>query len=286
VNIAKTSIVRAIAYKSGFRPAPLLTQSYLFLDDIIRQSSSGKRPATGWPTGTVNDQVADYGMDAFVVNSRNPQIGGVDKVKSALRAIPTISIVTDLPNLFSPDSGIWGNPYNRGSAWERPASIEMIGDTGPDGGFEINGGLRIRGGFSRSGGNPKHSLRLFFRGEYGASKLQYPLFGDDGGSSFDKIDLRTSQNYSWSFQGDGNNTFIREETTRELQGAMGHLHTRSRYYHLYLNGQYWGLYATDERPEAAFAETYLGGNKEDYDTVKGEQDQGYITGVTDGNLDA
>ena len=286
VNIAKTSIVRAIAYKSGFRPAPLLTQSYLFLDDIIRQSSSGKRPATGWPTGTVNDQVADYGMDAFVVNSRNPQIGGVDKVKSALRAIPTISIVTDLPNLFSPDSGIWVNPYNRGSAWERPASIEMIGDTGPDGGFEINGGLRIRGGFSRSGGNPKHSLRLFFRGEYGASKLQYPLFGDDGGSSFDKIDLRTSQNYSWSFQGDGNNTFIREETTRELQGAMGHLHTRSRYYHLYLNGQYWGLYATDERPEAAFAETYLGGNKEDYDTVKGEQDQGYITGVTDGNLDA
>lgn len=286
VRIAKTSIVRAVAYKSGFKPAPLVTQSYLFLNDIIRQSSNGKRPGPGWPTGTVNDQVADYGMDPVIVNHRNPQIGGVDKVKSALRAIPTLSIVTDLPNLFDRDSGIWVNPYNRGSAWERPASIEMIGDSGPGGGFEINGGLRIRGGFSRSGGNPKHSLRLFFRGEYGASKLQYPLFGDEGGSSFDKIDLRTAQNYSWSFGGDANNTFLREETTRQLQGAMGQPHTRSRDYHLYINGQYWGLYGTIERPEAAFAETYIGGNKEDYDTVKGEQDQGYITGVTDGNLDA
>lgn len=286
VRIAKTSIVRAVAYRSGFKPAPLVTQSYLFLNDIIRQSTTGQRPAPGWPMGKVNGQVADYGMDPVIVNHRNPLIGGVDKVKSALRAIPTLSIVTDLPNLFNRDSGIWVNPYNRGSAWERPASIELIGDSGPNGGFEINGGLRIRGGFSRSDMNPKHSLRLFFRGEYGASKLQYPLFGDEGGSSFDKIDLRTAQNYSWSFMGDSSNTFLREETSRQLQGAMGQPYTRSRDYHLYINGQYWGLYGTIERAEASFAETYIGGNKEDYDTVKVELDQDYITGVTDGNLDA
>ncbi len=286
ISVSKTSIVRAIGYKSGSEPTSLLTQSYLFLDDIIRQSATGTRPATGWPVGAVNGQVSDYGMDPDIVNNTNPEIGGLDKVKSALTAIPTISIVTDLPNLFSTDSGIWVNPYGRGEAWERPASVEMIGDSGPEGGFEINCGLRLRGGFSRSGDNPKHALRLFFRSEYGASKLNYPLFGNEGASTFDKIDFRTSQNYSWSFGGDGNNTFIREESTRELLGAMGQPYTRSRYYHLYLNGQYWGLYESEERPEAAFAETYIGGDADDYDTVKGEQDQGYITGVTDGNLDA
>jgi uncharacterized repeat protein (TIGR01451 family) len=284
--ISKTTIVRAIGYRSGFEPSPLLTQSYFFLNDVIRQSASGARPAVGWPAGTVNGQVADYGMDPAIVNNTNPEIGGVDKVKSALTSIPTISIVTDLPNLFDESSGIWVNPYGRGEAWERPASVEMIGDSGPGGGFEINCGLRLRGGFSRSGGNPKHALRLFFRSKYGASKLNYPLFGSEGTNSFDKIDFRTAQNYSWSFQGDGNNTFIREESTRELQGAMGQPYSRCRYYHLYLNGQYWGLYDTDERPEANFAESYIGGDADDYDTVKGEQDQGYITGVTDGNLDA
>jgi uncharacterized repeat protein (TIGR01451 family) len=286
LSISRTSIVRAIGFRSGYEPTPVLTQSYFFLNDVIRQSAGGARPAAGWPAGTVNGQVSDYGMDPAVVNSTNPEVGGVDRVKSALRALPTVSIVTDLPNLFDTGTGIWINPYGRGEAWERPASVEMIGDSGPGGGFEINCGLRLRGGFSRSGDNPKHALRLFFRSKYGPSKLNYPLFGDEGVSSFDKIDLRTAQNYSWSFGGDGNNTFIREETTRELQGAMGQPYSRSRYYHLYLNGQYWGIYDTDERPEANFAESYIGGEADDYDTVKGEQDQGYITGVTDGNLDA
>jgi uncharacterized repeat protein (TIGR01451 family) len=286
LSISKTSIVRAIGFKSGFSPTKSLTQSYFFLNDVIRQSASGSRPATGWPQGAVNGQVADYGMDPDIVNSRNPEIGGADQVKSALTSIPTLSIVTDLPNLFDETSGIWVNPYGRGQAWEKPASVEMIGDSGPGGGFEINCGLRLRGGFSRSGDNPKHSFRLFFRADYGAAKLNYPLFGKEGAPDFNKIDLRTSQNYSWSFQDDGNNTFLREESTREMQAAMGQPYTRSRYYHLYLNGQYWGIYETDERPEANFAESYLGGSADDYDTVKGEQDQGYITGTTDGNLDA
>ncbi len=284
--VSKTSTVRAIGFKAGFQPTKSLTQTYLFLNDVVRQSANGVRPNAGWPLGTVNGQVSDYGMDPDIINSTNPEIGGLDKVKSALTSIPTLSIVTDLPNLFDETNGIWVNPYGRGEAWERPASIEMIGDNGPDGGFEINCGLRLRGGFSRSGDNPKHSFRLFFRAEYGAAKLNYPLFGNEGAPSFNKIDLRTSQNYSWSFGGDGNNTFLREESTREMQGAMGQPYTRSRYYHLYLNGQYWGIYETDERPEANYAESYLGGNADDYDTIKGEQDQGYITGVTDGNLDA
>ncbi len=165
--------------------------------------------------------------------------------------------------------------------------MEFIGDKGTvEGGFQINCGVRTRGGYSRSGDNPKHSFHIYFRNDYGKASLNYPLFGSTGTSTYQQIDLRTSQNYSWSFGGDGNNTFIREETARELQLAMGQPGSRDRYFHLYINGVYWGIYDFDERTEASFSSTYIGGNKSDYDVVKAEQDSGYVTGPTDGNLDA
>jgi hypothetical protein len=155
--------------------------------------------------------------------------------------------VTDLNNLFNASTGIYVNAYGDGVEWERPASFELIN---PDGtkGFQINGGLRIRGGYSRSGDNPKHAFRLFFRSEYGESRLRYPLFGDEGAGEFDKVDLRTAQNYSWSFGGDSNNTMVREIWSRDSQRDMGDPYTRGRYYHLYIDGQYWGIYDTQNAP--------------------------------------
>src|SRR5206468_8038325 len=107
----------------------------------------------------------------------------------------------DLKDLFDSRRGIYANASQDGIAWERPSSIELIY---PDGtkGFQVNAGVRIRGGYSRSTGNPKHAFRFFFREEYGDSKLKYPLFGGGGTDTFDSIDLRTFQNYSWSFEGD------------------------------------------------------------------------------------
>src|SRR6185436_16730993 len=57
-------------------------------------------------------------------------------------------------------------------------------------------------------------------------------------------------------------------------------------YNLYINGQYWGIYQTDERPEANFAESYYGEVPDGYDTVKVEGPAGYIIEATDGDLNA
>ncbi|MEP0841744.1 MAG: lamin tail domain-containing protein, partial [Phycisphaerae bacterium] len=151
--------------------------------------------------------------------------------------------------------------------------------------FQINAGLRIRGGYSRSGDNPKHAFRLFFRWEYGEGKLHFPLFEDEGVDEFDHIDLRTAQNYCWSFNGDSRMTMSRDVFTRDNQGAMGQPYTRSRFYHLYINGQYWGIYQTEERPEADFAASYFGGRPEDYDVVKVEAGP-YTINATDGDTNA
>jgi hypothetical protein len=283
ITVNSTRVIRAAAFKAGWEPTNVDTQTYLFVDDIVTQSPNGEVPPGFAPTGT-NGQTLNYGMDPQVVNSTNANIGGQPVIKAALQAIPTISLVTDSANLFSTSSGIYVNPGGRGFAWERPCSIELIND--PAGGFQVDAGVRIRGGFSRSGDNPKHAFHFFFRAEYGAGKLKYPLFGHEGVDEFDQIDLRTSQNYSWSFGGDSNNTFLREEFTRDAQGAMGQPYARGRYYHLYVNGQYWGLFDTEERTEASYSASYFGGNKDDYDVVKCEQTNGYTVGPTDGNLNA
>ncbi|MDG2123549.1 MAG: CotH kinase family protein, partial [Verrucomicrobiales bacterium] len=239
-----------------------------------------------WPSGSVNGQVFEYGMDPDIVNSGNPAIGGRQRVSDALTALPTLSVVTTQGNLTDASTGIYTHAGSRGRSWERQSSLELIfppGYVDPDGnteGFQLDMGLRIRGGFSRSSSNPKHSFRLFFRGVYGEGKLRYPMFGKEGVDEFDNLDLRGPQNYSWAWNGDGNNTFMRDVWSRDLQLELGSPSTRSRYYHLYLNGIYWGVVMTEERPEASFAESYLGGDKDDYDVMKSFGD------IADGNRDA
>ncbi|MCP4611364.1 MAG: hypothetical protein GY845_21850, partial [Planctomycetes bacterium] len=281
IAISGTTCVRAVAVKSGWKSSDIKTRTYIFLNDVIRQSSSSRELGAGWPSGSVNGQDIDYGMDPDVVNDVRYR----DKIKDALLAIPTISLVTDLYNLFDSAEGIYVNAGRDGRLWERPASVELLN---PDGskGFQINAGLRIRGGFSRNDNNPKHAFRLFFRAEYGQAKLRFPLFGDEGVDEFDSVDLRTSQNYSWGFQNSSQNTMVREVFSRDVQGQTGHPYTRSRYYHLYINGQYWGIFQTQERSEASYAESYLGGDKDDYDVVKVDRSVGRAMLATDGNMDA
>src|SRR5207302_9817594 len=138
-----------------------------------------------------------YGMDPDIVN--NPAWSST--IQDDLKALPSFSIVMN-PQDFWGTNGIYANPSGDGTTWERPASLELIN---PDGtpGFQINAGIRIRGGYSRSTGNPKHAFRIFFRDDYGANELDYPLFGDDptAADQFKKIDFRTFENYSWSFDG-------------------------------------------------------------------------------------
>jgi hypothetical protein len=281
LTISQTSVVRAAGFRTGWLPSAVTTRTYLFVNDIVQQSPQGQKPGPGWPDpGTLIGQVIDYGMDPDIVNSASYS----SLMDDALLSIPSISLVTDLPNLFSTTTGIYTHAGNDGMDWERPCSVELIN---PDGiaGFQIDAGLRIRGGYSRNGGDPKHSFRLIFRAEYGQKELDYPLFETEGVDKFKKIDLQTNQSFSWNFSGDPLFTQVRDVAVRDSQGAMGEPYTRSRYYHLYLDGHYWGLYLSEERPEADFAASYFGGTDADYDVVKLTWGPFTVT-AGDGNLDA
>ncbi len=283
-NRGKTGgfVIRASHIKEGFSSSTPVTRNYIFVKSVKNQ----QYPGGNWPTFNINGQIIDLAMDPNITNDDRYR----NQMESSLLDIPTITIATDLDNLFDSQKGIYVNAQYHGYEWERPANIELIN---PDGsaGFNIDAGLRIRGGYSRHDNYPKHAFRLFFRSEYGEGKLEFPLFEDEGVDEFDKIDLRTSQNYSWANGGGQSryNTMNRDVFSRESQRDMGQPYTRSRYYHLYLNGLYWGVFQTQERADANFAESYLGGKDDDYDVVKvdiGENWNLYDVEATDGNLDA
>ncbi len=273
-------VVRASIISDGFSPSKPTARTYIYMENLKTQT----HPGGNWPAhnlSTRDVQYIYYDMDPGVVNS--PEYGS--QIEAAFMDIPSISIVTDNANLFDTDTGIYNHADQHGIEWERECSVELF-NTGGEEGFNVNAGIRIRGGWSRHYNYPKHAFRLFFRQEYGYPKLYYPLFEEEGVSRFDKIDLRCAQNYSWANGASKYNTFVREVWARDAQKDSGQPYTRSRYYHLYINGLYWGLFQTQERSEARYAVDYFGGNVEDYDVVK-------VNGVdyernviaTDGNMD-
>jgi hypothetical protein len=278
LNLHQTSTLRVRAFKKGNRPSNIKTQTFLFPGDIIHQSPDGL-PPVGFPYHWGRNRV-DYGMDPRVVNDPDYR----DEIVQGLESLPSYSIVTDMDHLFDTQKGIYANAQNDGREWERPASVELLHADGRDG-FQIDCGIRIRGGFSRRADNAKHAFRLFFRDTYGKAKLQYPLFGNEGAKSFDNLDLRCSSNYAWSMGGDPHAALCRDQINRDLQLSLGHPAMRGYFCHLYINGHYWGLYNTCERPKAGYGKSYFGGKKEDYDAVKVSKDRGGIM-ATDGNLDA
>ena len=280
IRVSKTTVVRAAVPDVDSILQVDRSATYLFYDDIIAQ---GDEPPPGFPANEkVNHQRMLYGMNKVVTE-------GDDDTKARLKRgltenCRTVSLVIDPRNLFDGMSGIFVNASGNGRDWERPTMVEQINPMDPKDEFSVPAGLRIRGGLSRSSDHPKHSFRLFFRSEYGMGTLEHPLFGDEGTDEFEKIDLRTSQNYGWA-NNSGGDTFIHELWSRDSERAMGKTYNRSRYYHLFINGVYWGLYMTEERVDQNYAKDYNGGIAENYDVVRTSQ-PGYSTGVAEGETEA
>ena len=262
LTISTTTTLRARAFKPGLKPTDTDTETYIFPASVVQQTEASAL-AYGWPTGPINGQVLRYGVNSLLLTQYTST-----QMIAALQQIPSFSLVTDQTNLTDPALGIYVNASGTGEFWERPASMELIYPDGTDG-FRITAGVRIRGGQSRSGSFPKHSFHLFFRREYGEGKLKFPLFGANGAREFDTLDLRCEHGYAYAdpYPVGYEFTAMRDAFCRDLWGATGYASTRSRYYHLFLNGQYWGLYQTQERAQEDFGASYLGGKPEDYDGV-------------------
>ncbi len=263
ISVTQTTTLRAKAFKQGYIPTNVDTQSYFFMADVMQQTAASIL-AAGFPSSWGN-RPADYGLDPDVIGP-NDLFGGIyaAQLEASLLAIPTISIVLDNKDFFGP-TGIYAHPTGEGVIWERPASAELIYPDGSEG-FQIDAGLRVAGAASRTL-SLKNGLRLLFKNEYGAGKLEFPLFGE-GVSEFDTIVLRPHFNDGWGWDGAlGDPAYARDQWFRNTQIAMGHNASRGNLAHLYINGLYWGLYNPSERPDDSYNAEHLGGDKSEYDVM-------------------
>lgn len=284
IPVDSTTIVRAVALVNGNNSSRVITRSYIFPRDVIHQGNTPAGYPVNWGSysGISGKAVADYEMDAEMMS--DPVFAA--SVIEGLKSLPVISLVADIDHLFShssdPDSGgIYihtGAPVGNGigKGWERPASMEYI-PLGEAEAIQLNCGIRLHGGHSRlPEKSPKHSFRLVFRNEYGASKLQYPLFDDDNATtSFNSLVLRAGFGLSWIHHSHGERKlaqYQRDIWIKDTQRAIGHVSSRSSYVHLFINGMYWGIYAPSERMDSDFAASYLKGKPEDFDVIKDYQD--------------
>lgn len=259
ISINTTTILKAMAFKPDFKSTNIDAQTYIFLDDVIQQPD---RPS-GFPASW-SGYAADYEMDPDIINERTYR----SMIKDALLSLPAMSITMNTDDMFGNESGIYSNPLEAGVDWERPGSVELFYPDGTEG-FQVNCGIRIQGGyFRRNDMSRKHSFRLLFKGIYGPTKLNFPLFGKDAADSFDTIVLRAGANdgYAWN-AAKYTEQYTRDEFARRLQLATGNASAHGIFVHLYINGLYWGLYNPCERPDNAFSATYFGGEKENWDAL-------------------
>lgn len=150
--------------------------------------------------------------------------------------LPVANIAID-PELMFGENGIYVD-YNE--------SIEHKGNLSffeKDGYFSIDCGIELSGAGSRK--NDKKSFRMKFRGKYGQSSLSYQLFGGDEITEFKSLRLRSGEDFALSIFGD--------ELVAELasQCMNNTLSQNYRWCVLYINGEYFGIYAfrTDTKEE-------------------------------------
>lgn len=279
IPINTTTCLRAAAFKTGWVPTNVDTQTYIFLDDVRHQPHNPPGfPSSGWGWNG-----PDYEVDPHVVGDSDDYSGIYrNSFKDDMKSVPTVSLVMDVDDWFNDSDnmdigGIYANPEWENSSdprSERPVSAEFFDPCGMLGEFHINAVVRICGGSSTSGWkSDKLSMRLKFREPCGPTKLNFPLFGDDAADRFDTLVLDARLNNAWNYEdGDDQNRraqYTRDQFTSDIQNAMGGGYGHhGQHVHLYLNGLYWGLYNFHERPDESFADSYFGGSKKDYDVLK------------------
>ncbi|MFK7922890.1 MAG: lamin tail domain-containing protein [Bacteroidia bacterium] len=236
ISIQTTTTLRYLAW-SPLDTTEVVTHTYLFLADVITQSSS----QSGYPSG--------MDLDASIVN--DPVYG--PQLIAALEQIPSVSVVLDVQDFNT----IY---YTKGTT--RDVSIELIY---PDGrpAYWQNGGVESYGNSTFN--QAKKNFRFVFKEQYEATKYEYPLFGPGGADDFDYWVLRAGGQETFLKGGTQN---LNDQFVRELQLKISGSGVRGDFYHVYVNGLYWGVYNAAERPQKSFAQSYFGGEKDDWNTLK------------------
>ncbi|MGC6459301.1 MAG: FN3 associated domain-containing protein [Akkermansiaceae bacterium] len=256
VVITTETVVATIRYTTdGSEPSPTNGTTYsgpLIIDETTVLRAMAFAPGLA-PT---NVDTNTYLFVDDVITSPELGVPVSQLMRDSLTAIPSLSIVT---------------PSTINGTSEVATSFELINPDGSEG-FQENCGVKNFGGAFTN--FDKKNFRMYFRSQYGAPKLDYPIFdGFDRGiaanDSFDQLNIRAG-----SHDMVARGFYMSNRFTDDTMLDMGNVNPHGRFMHLYINGRYWGVYHVRERWSADTLRAYLGGPKEGYEAINGNWNVG------------
>jgi len=183
--------------------------------------------------------------------------------------LPIVTLASDPIGLHSHHAGIFANgpgwqpefPHrgaNFHRRWERPTHFAFYEDGELR--VEADAGIRVHGSFSRA--LPQKSIAVFFRSQYGLTRMAYPLVPHVDRTLYDALVLRSGgQDQSFAKLRD---TFI----ANSILGVTNVVAAGGSPVVVYINGQYWGFYNLREKINEDWLEINYGIPDNEVDMVK------------------
>jgi len=176
--------------------------------------------------------------------------------------LPVVSLCADSLALFDYETGIFvpgihyvswnpeftGNYFQKGREWERLCNVEFYENDNT--GINQQAGLRTHGGATRR--LQQKNLKIYAREEYGKKRFKHKFFGEIPLASFKHLVLKP---FCCSYN---------LATTSGIQNALSQQVARGLHFDvladrlttLYINGEYWGIYAIEETPDERYIEDH------------------------------
>lgn len=186
--------------------------------------------------------------------------------------LPVVSLCADSLDLFGYEEGIFvpgvhfdplhpystGNYFMKGQDWERPCNFEFY-EVDDNAGVNQQLGLRTHGKQSRWRSHKGYSL--YAREEYGKKRIRYRFFETTPMEKFKHLTLRP---YSSTWNGAGCEDYLCNRIAQSLDIET----LSSRPCVLFINGEYWGVYYLEEKPDEHYLEDYLDVDKDQVNIIK------------------
>ncbi len=187
-----------------------------------------------------------------------------------LSNFPIVSLGAPPGLLFDPDIGLFvtGNQVDTqrimqpgANFWTRRELVAHAEIFEPDGQCVFNSliGVRIFGGVSRV--FPQKSLALVARERYGEKRIYHPIFGKAGPKHFKYLVLRNAGS-------DFGRAHFRDALISGLLDEWDIDKQAYRPAHVYINGQYWGIYNLREKINRYFIAAHHGVDKDSIDLLE------------------
>ncbi|MFZ8837041.1 MAG: CotH kinase family protein [Flavobacteriales bacterium] len=182
--------------------------------------------------------------------------------------VPTFSILTNDEHLWNWNTGIYvfgpnaSGEYphfgaNFWQPWSRFSRLLFFDESGMLQARETLD-LEIHGGWSRA--EPQRSFRLDFKAEY-SGDFEWPIFDESPEiNTFNNLNLRNGGQHSWA-------TKFQDGLISTLANETHNIASAWQPVHLYLNGEYWGMYAAREKTDEHFIASHYNTDPDDVDLM-------------------